>query len=964
MSEASQVFVQTFPHKGTPSLCLLEKRKRGAQVEVHFEFQKTKFYWNSSSHTFLPSSFPTYLPFQFYKKAKGICSQTKPNKGVGGEGEGEGEEGVKEEMEEEYSREKWGGNEMVVPQPTFKELLVEQALAPFFLFQMLCVVLWMLDEYWYYSLLTFFMLLSFEVLLVNKRLSNLKVLRGMLSPPLPLRVWRDGAWKLLPPNQLVVGDLCLLQPPHKPKQKERGGECVMPCDMLLLRGSCVMNEAMLTGESTPLRKESVEGRRGEEKLELKRDQVHLLFSGTKLLLSSPPPLKESGKGGVGAGCVGYVLRTGFASSQGKLVKKILYNTQHFSANNLESLLFILFLLFFAIVASVYVWVEGRRRERGRYKLLLNCVMIVTSVVPPELPIQLSLAVNNSLLLLQKLGVFCTEPFRIPFAGKVDACCFDKTGTLTSELLSFEGLLCLPSKGGEEERVERGKEIGVEAQKVIGGCHSLVLLDSSLQGDPMEVASMEGIEWSTNGECSFSKSRKTSVTVLQRFHFTSFEKRMTTIVKASTGGKGEEGMVCMKGAAEVVYTFLKEKPPLYFPTIEKWSRRGYRILSLAYKPFPLPPPSSPSSLGLVERSQVERELLFLGFLLFECPLKSPSFPAISQLAHSNHFLVILTGDFHLTSLHVAHLLHLLHPNKPLFLLHPPSSSPSKEGGEEEEKGVWVWKRVRKEEEKEGEGESQVECEGGSKKEWERIGEGELCVSGEGVEHLEKTGKLGVYLNKIRVYARCSPSNKETVVREMKKKGWVTLMCGDGTNDVGALKQAHVGIALLNTPDSPDSLVPSSSPPPSLSSSSTSAPGTISQLHTTTQTKKMTTEANTSPSPLNSSIPKSQKLQELKAKKGKSSATEPKQKKETEKILKKWEEISEEDGPKVVELGDASIAAPFTVKKNHILPVIDIIRQGRCTLVTTLQMYKILALNCLITAYSLSVLYFEGIKFGDT
>jgi len=26
-----------------------------------------------------------------------------------------------------------------------------------------------------------------------------------------------------------------------------------------------------------------------------------------------------------------------------------------------------------------------------------------------------------------LGIFCTEPFRIPLAGAVDVCCFDKTG---------------------------------------------------------------------------------------------------------------------------------------------------------------------------------------------------------------------------------------------------------------------------------------------------------------------------------------------------------------------------------------------------------------------------------------------------------------------------------------------------------------------------------------------------------
>ena len=154
-----------------------------------------------------------------------------------------------------------------------------------------------------------------------------------------------------------------------------------------------------------------------------------------------------------------------------------------------------------------------------------------------------------------------------------------------------------------------------------------------------------------------------------------------------------------------------------------------------------------------------------------------------------------------------------------------------------------------------------------------------------------------------------------------------MCGDGANDVGALKHAQVGVAILsNLPDKPEKK----------------------------RKKKEKDEEDPSAADNKKKLQKRLSPEELRRQKLE------KQQAQLQRMLKEMQEAEE---AQVVKLGDASIAAPFTAKISSTVAINHIIKQGRCTLVTTLQMFKILALNSLISAYSQSVLYLEGVKFSD-
>ncbi|KAL6162049.1 putative cation-transporting ATPase 1 [Exserohilum turcicum] len=966
---AQLIKVQPVKNAGAAEIVKLIRDNVGGKPNISFLFQKRRFLYDAEKGSFAPLSYaldtePKPL-LKTFQQTQGLTSFA----------------------EIERLHQHYGDNAFDIPVPTFTELFKEHAVAPFFVFQVFCVGLWMLDEYWYYSLFTLFMLVVFESTVVWQRQRTLNEFRGMSIKPYEILVYRQKKWQEVMSDKLLPGDVVSVG-----RTKEDSG---VACDMLLLEGSAIVNEAMLSGESTPVLKESVQLRPGDARIEPEGlDKNSFLWGGTKVLQVSHGNSAEEDGGVVpilssgvppppDKGAIAVVIKTGFETNQGSLVRTMIFATERVSANNVEALFFILFLTIFAVAASWYVWQEGVRLDRQRNKLLLDCVLIVTSVVPPELPMELSLAVNTSLAALSKYAIFCTEPFRIPFAGQVDVACFDKTGTLTGEDLVVDGIagLSLGESGvtvaadGAHTDLARLTDVSTETTLVLAAAHALVKLDDGeTVGEPMERATLQSLGWKLGAKDTLQatmttiKSHAELVQIRRRFQFSSALKRQSSVAtvlvnNAKTGRKVKSTIAAVKGAPETIRKMLVNTPPHYEETFKHFTRNGGRVLALAYKFLSDDGEWGQSRINDLKREQVESDLHFAGFLVLQCPLKPDAIEAVRSLNESSHRVVMITGDNPLTAVHVAKQVEIV--DRECYILDAPENDDSGE--------KLVWRSV--------DDKISIPVDPTKPLDDEILKTKDICLTGYALAKFSGQPGWNQILRYTWVYARVSPKQKEEILLGLKDRGYTTLMAGDGTNDVGALKQAHIGVALLNgTREDLDKIGEHfrntqmknvyekqvnlmqrfNQPPPPvpimiahLYPPGPTNPHYEKAMENQAKRKGLLTDANGA---ANGAVTTDNAVQQQPQ-----GAANFAQQMQEKMMAQEMEELAGE--PPTIKLGDASVAAPFTSKLANVVAIPNIIRQGRCTLVATIQMYKILALNCLISAYSLSVLYLDGIKFGD-
>lgn len=231
----------------------------------------------------------------------------------------------------------------------------------------------------------------------------LALLKQRLS--LKSRVNRDGAWADLPAAELVPGDIvevCL-------------GD-VVPADLTLLRGSLLIDQSMLTGESIPVELEEGKTayagglvRRGEAIAEVTATGSKTYFGRTAELVS-----------------VAHV-----ESTEQKAVLAVVRN---------------LTVVNFVIVVGIVAYALAINVSLQQITLLVLTAML--SAVPVALAATFTLAAALGARTLAMKGVLLTRLSALHEAATIDVLCCDKTGTLTRNELAVGAICPVPAGYGE------------------------------------------------------------------------------------------------------------------------------------------------------------------------------------------------------------------------------------------------------------------------------------------------------------------------------------------------------------------------------------------------------------------------------------------------------------------------------------------------------------------------------------
>ncbi|KAI8074516.1 hypothetical protein BC940DRAFT_343132 [Gongronella butleri] len=663
-----------------------------------------------------------------------------------------------------------GPNFISVYVPNVFMAFVREFTSFFYTYQFTVLWLFYYFAYWQVGIADTAVILISAMIKVVVRLRSEKRIKKMAESTDTVMILRDGQWKEMSTDHLLPGDVI---------QLVQGK--VTPCDGVILAGNVVVDESSLTGEPLPIRKFPL---RREDDTVYDRTggtgKISTIFAGTTVAQVQPAPHEEH--------VLALVTHTGTATDKGRLIKKILFPTHVSFIFDEQLKIVILILLACAlIVLGLAIWLYATGTSAWFYAMFAIC-QLISPLLPAALVVGQSVAAGR----LRNKQIYCVDLPRILMAGKVQIFCFDKTGTLTKEGLEFYG-----AQGAKDAQFDMMQEkvgdLPDLMQMAMASCHSVTQLHGQWIGNPVDIEMFKASQWQLEASDDYvdtlqapSGSSLQTVHVLKRFEFVHARMSMSVAVLDTATNKVH---VFVKGAYEKIKELSSKTsiPANYDTVTADMARHGCYVLAVAHREIDLGAIDGGKDAFMQwDREQLEQDVDLLGLLLFKNQLKADTTENISKLKQGATRTVMITGDTALTGVYIARQCGMTQqPNGKVLLGDLVTNSDEKKNGGAIGPRV-VWTDVD-----EPETFDDVDVDQYLKNKAHTPVE--LAVTGKAFDWLVDHDLMRQYLLDTRVFARMTPHGKVQCIKLHMERG-ITAMTGDGGNDCGALRAAHVGIAM--------------------------------------------------------------------------------------------------------------------------------------------------------------------------
>ncbi len=435
-------------------------------------------------------------------------------------------------------------------------------------------------------------------------------------------VIRDGELHEIDALQVVPGDLLRLKAGRK-----------VPADARIVESHHLeVNEALLTGESAPVKKSIATIEHFDVSVGDRTNMVHM---GTVVA-------RGDGRA--------VVVATGALTEIGKIA--LLTQKAEDEPTPLQMRIGKLgkILAIFVGFASVFIFVIGILEEYSFKEMFTTAIAIAVAAIPEGLPASISIILAVSAQRILKRKGVVKQLVAAETLGSASVICADKTGTLTEGKMKVEQVITGGSKSYAYEVLALANEALIEKTGK----------DIFVRGETTDQAKMQ-VFLDEGGNLEELLKRYPRIDLLE------FHPSRKYIASLHRVEESEELVLFITGAPEAIIalsvnvsalhgqeTLLRKKQELLETTYKKLARKGYRMIALAERRIENKEGLQKVSSGDVDiedeatRKELVRELTFVGFAAIRDPVRADVVESMKIARQAGVRPVMLTGDHKLTA----------------------------------------------------------------------------------------------------------------------------------------------------------------------------------------------------------------------------------------------------------------------------------------------------------------------------